>query len=117
MKGDSICSRCRHSARGHAIDMRPKVTARRGPGQPPAPNSIRPSLQGGDFICAREGLTRAARDPVTGFEPLPSGPDCRDLNPDGRCQHYQRGCLPSDVFVGAVVASILLVLAAIVGGL
>jgi hypothetical protein len=47
---------------------------------------MRGSLQGGDYICARNGLTPAKVDPVTGFQALPSGPDCRDLNPDGACE-------------------------------
>jgi hypothetical protein len=101
----STCATCRHSARGTAIDLRP-LTAR---GLPP---SMRGSLQGGDYICARNGITPAKVDPVTGFQALPSGPDCRDLNPDGACEHYQRGVQSSDVLLAILVGGALVVLLA-----
>jgi hypothetical protein len=101
----STCATCRHSARGEAIDLRPHRSARHL-------NPMRGSLQGGDYICARNGLTPAKVDPVTGFQALPSGPDCRDLNPDGACEHYQRGVQPSDVLLAILVGGALVVLLA-----
>lgn len=102
----NTCASCRHSARGHAIDMRP-IRARGNP--------IRPSLRGGDYICARDGLTPAKVDSVTGWQALPSGPDCRDLNPDGACEHYQRGVKSSDVPIIALgLALTMVVIAALV---
>jgi hypothetical protein len=100
----STCATCRHSARGTAIDLRPQP-----PGRPP--NPMRPGLEGGNYICARNGLTPAKVDPVTGFQALPSGPDCRDLNPDGACEHYQRGVQSSDVLLVILVVGTLFVLA------
>ena len=100
----NTCASCRHSARGRAIDLRP-IRARGNP--------LRPSLRGGDYICARDGLTPAKVDSVTGFQALPSGPDCRDLNPDGACEHYQRGVKSSDVFGMAVAIFVAVALVAI----
>jgi hypothetical protein len=101
----NTCASCRNSARGHAIDLRP-IRARGNP--------IRPSLQGGDYICARNGLTPAKVNPVTGFQTMPSGPDCRDLNPDGACEHYQRGVKSVDVsFIALGLALTIVVLAAL----
>lgn len=74
---------------------------------------MRPSLQGGDYICGRLGLTPAKRDPVTGFQPLPSGPDCRDMNPDGECEHYTRGVQPTDMMLVTLILA--MILAAILG--
>lgn len=92
----AICSKCRHCARGEAIDMRPRDRSR----PPPPP---RPRFVGGEYICAREGLTPGDRDPVAGDRYLPSGPDCRDLNPDGACPHYRRGVQPEDVTVALFI--------------
>lgn len=91
----AVCATCRHSARGEAIDIRPK--GRRG--------HARPSLRGGDYICARDGLVRPDADPVTGFVPLPSGPDCRDLNPDGECPHYRRAVSTATLFLVLVLVA------------
>ena len=91
----NTCAKCRHSARGTAIDMRSEEEVRRRP--------FRASLEGGGYICGRQGLTPGETNPVTGFTPLPSGPDCRDLNPDGRCPYYRRGLLFSDVFAALLV--------------
>jgi hypothetical protein len=76
---------------------------------------MRGSLQGGDYICARNGLTPAEVDPVTGFQALPSGPDCRDLNPDGACEHYRRGVKANDVLLVILVAGTLFVLVPVLG--
>jgi hypothetical protein len=103
----STCSTCRYSERGTALDLRPRPV-----GSPPAPP--RPSLRGGDYICGRNGLTPAKVNPVTGFQALPSGPDCRDLNPDGACEHYKRGVKHSDVFVLAIAGALAAALAAAV---
>lgn len=105
MKDTAICSKCRHSARGHAIDMRPRPVGIRKPGEPP----IRSSLSGGDYICARNGLTHAKPDPVTGFVPLPSGPDCRDLNRDGACPDYQRVASGGEAVSAIALAALLVV--------
>jgi hypothetical protein len=69
---------------------------------------------GGDYICARNGLTPARVDPVSGFQALPSGPDCRDLNPDGACEHYRRGVQSGDVLVIALALAAVLVAVAVV---
>lgn len=106
----ATCATCRHSARGTASDMRPRPI--RLPGDPRVPpNPMRPSLEGGNYICARNGLTAAKVDHVTGFQAQPSGPDCRDLNPDGTCEHYQRGVQSSDVLLVILVAGTLFVVA------
>ena len=118
--GPATCSKCRHAARGSAIDMRPRVVTFRPRGQPPAVNPSRPSLVGGDYICGRNGLTPAKPDPVTGFVGMPSGPDCRDLNPDGACEHYQRGYSVSDVSAGLIIiwsATVVLALVSAIWGL
>lgn len=111
-QGLAVCAKCMHSARGKAIDMRPDVK----PGEPP--RARRPSLRGGDWVCAREGLTATDVHPVTGVRSLPRGPDCRDLNPDGRCPHYRRGMSEQDagkvvvaVFVGTLGLLVVLALA------
>jgi hypothetical protein len=109
----SICATCRYSDRGTAIDMRP-VPIRLPEDRPPLLNPMRLSLQGGDYICGRNGLTPAKVNPVTGFQALPSGPDCRDLNPDGACEHYKRGVKHSDVFVLVLVGALAAALAAAV---
>lgn len=101
----STCATCRHSARGQAIDLRQQPAGRHM-------NPMRGSLQGGDYICSRNGLTPARVDPVTGFQALPSGPDCRDLNPDGACEHYQRGVQSSDVLAIVLIAGALVIGAA-----
>ena len=94
----NICKDCKHARRGHAIDQRV-----RNDRQPPPPS--RPSLRGGDFICGRLGLTPGPVDPQTGFQPLPSGPDCRDLNPNAECLDF----VLAPVWRRFPVASILIV--------
>jgi hypothetical protein len=99
----STCATCRHSARGHAIDkwpIRPRV------------NPTRPSMLGGDYICARTGLTPAKVDPVTGLQGRASGPNCRDLNPDGACEHY-RGVKHSNVLIIALGLAMAMAMVAI----
>ena len=66
--------------------MRPPAKVE--PGRVP-PNRLRPSLHGGDYICAKDGLEPVQVDPVTGDRGILTGPDCRDVNPDGKCEAYQ----------------------------
>jgi len=105
----NICKNCKHSRRGHAIDRRP-IRAR----------SIRPSLRGGDYICARLPIVPAKPDPQTGFVGLPSGEDCRDLNPDGNCTSYERGLgsgdLPLIFTVGSLALAVIVAVALTFGG-
>lgn len=103
VSGPAVCDRCRHHARGKAVYAGPPRTGRQG-------GEIRPSLSGGDYICSREGLAPATPDPVTGFAGLPSGPDCRDLNPAGECEHYSPGLTADEVRAG-MVFSVLAVVA------
>lgn len=78
----NICAKCKHVERGRPIDLR--TWDKHSPPPPP-----RPSLEGGDYICAREGLDAPHVDPVTGHKDSIRGPDCRDLNSNGECPHYE----------------------------
>ncbi len=79
----NICKDCKHARRGQAIDRRTAKPGRRAP-------PIRPGLRGGDYICAAHPITAAPVDPQTGFQALPLGEDCRDLNPGGECGGFVR---------------------------
>jgi len=87
----NVCKDCKHARRGHAIDRRPAKLNR------PAP-SPRPGLEGGDYICGAHPITAAPADPQTGFQALPMGEDCRDLNPDGECSDFVRAGLLARMF-------------------